>query len=151
MLNFSLFAASQWIIWLVLFVVFLVAEAATVGLTTIWFAGGALAALLTSLVTDNIIVQLVVFLIISFLLLYTVRPFALKYMKPRKTETNYKGAIGQSGRVIEEINNKLETGRIVVNGQEWMARTVNPDETIAVDEMVNVEEITGVKAMVTKA
>jgi len=151
MLNVSFLSASQWIIWLVLFVVFLAAEAATVGLTTIWFAGGALAALLTSLVTDNILVQLVVFLIVSFILLWTVRPFALKYMKPRKTETNYKGAIGQSGRVIEEINNKLETGRIVVNGQEWMARAADQDEIIPVDEMVSIQEITGVKAIVNRA
>lgn len=148
MIITNLLGISEWILWLVLFVVFLVAEAATVGLATIWFAGGALAALIVSLFTDSFIVQVLVFIIVSVVLLWAVRPFALKYMKPRKTETNYKGAIGKNARVLEKIDNARETGRVLCAGQEWMARSCNDATTIEVDEMVCIKEIKGVTAIV---
>ncbi|MCR5467399.1 MAG: NfeD family protein, partial [Lachnospiraceae bacterium] len=86
----TIFGISGWLLWLILFIAFLAAETLTVGLTTIWFAGGALVALFVSLAVPNFWVQIAVFIVVSVVLLWAVRPFALKYMKPRKTETNYK-------------------------------------------------------------
>ncbi|MCR5271585.1 MAG: NfeD family protein [Lachnospiraceae bacterium] len=139
---------GEWVIWLGLFIIFLVAEAVTVGLATIWFAGGALAALIISLFTDNFLIQVFVFIIVSIILLWAVRPFALKYMKPRKTETNYKETIGKSARVIEKIDNNMESGRVVSGGQEWMARSSVDRVTIETNSMVKILEIKGVKAIV---
>lgn len=136
--------------WLIAFVILTLIEIATMALTTVWFAGGAFAAFLVSLVGAGIEVQLAAFLIISFLLLFLTRPFAIKYINSNTVKTNAEGLIGCKARVTEEINNELERGTAVIGGQEWTARSKNPDEIILVGTMVVVQDIQGVKLIVKK-
>ena len=104
--------------WLGLLVVLLVIEIITLGLTTIWFAGGALVAFVASALGANMIVQIVLFLGVSFIMLYFTRPVAVKYLNNRTTKTNVEGLAGTTARVTGEINNLKGEGQAVVNGQE---------------------------------
>lgn len=134
--------------WLIAFVILIGIEIVTMALTTIWFAGGAFAAFLVALVGAGIEIQLATFLIVSFLLLFLTRPFAVKYINRNTVKTNAESLIGRRARVIEEINNQLEQGTAVLDGQEWTARSLDPDEIIPVGAMVEVEKIRGVKLIV---
>lgn len=96
---------KELIFWLVLMVVLLVIELITVGLTCIWFAGGALAAVIVSVAGGPIWLQAVVFLAVSLLMLYFTRPWAMKYIQPKKVRTNYEEALGKDVRVIERVDN----------------------------------------------
>lgn len=135
--------------WLIAFVVFVGIEIATMALTTIWFAGGAFAAFLISLTGLGVEVQLAVFLIVSFILLFLTRPFAAKYINSRTIRTNADSLIGLKARVTESIDNELGQGTAVVNGQEWTARALNPEEKIPQGTMVRIEKIQGVKLLVS--
>ena len=138
------------ICWLVLLIVLLGVEIVTVGLTTIWFAGGALAAFLANVLNAPIWLQIVLFIVVSLLLLLFTRPVMLKAMKSSELKTNVDGLIGVKAKVTETINNLDETGTAVVNGQEWTARNVNPEEVIEAGEIVEIVEISGVKLIVKK-
>ena len=109
--------------WLIGFVFLVIIEAATMALTTIWFAGGALAAFLSSLFHVSLEMQLLGFVIVSFVLLVFTRPFALKCLSGRVTRTNADSLIGSEVRVTEEINNQKGTGTVLAGGQEWTARS----------------------------
>lgn len=134
--------------WLIIFVVLVGIEAATMGLFTIWFAGGALAAFLVSLFHVGLMVQLVVFLVVSFLLLYFTRPILLRHINTKRVKTNVDSIIGMEARVTEDIDNFHATGVAVLNGQEWTARSVKDDEPIPAGKKVAVKEIKGVKLIV---
>ncbi len=136
--------------WLIGFAVLLAIEIMTMALTTIWFAGGAFAAFLVSLAGAGIEVQLAAFLIVSFLLLFLTRPFALKYINRNTVKTNAEGLVGQRARVTEDINNELECGTAVIGGQEWTARSEDPGKIIPAGTMVEVRDIQGVKLIVKK-
>lgn len=136
--------------WLIAFVVLLGIEAATMALTTIWFAGGALVAFLLALFGINIQVQLALFVIVSFLLLFFTRPFALKYVNRNTVRTNMDSLIGKSARVTVEINNAKEQGAAVLNGQEWTARALEENRIYPEGVMVKVKEIRGVKLIVSE-
>ena len=110
------------IYWLVAFVILVGIEIATMALTTIWFAGGAFVAFLLSLFGVPLEVQLAVFVVVSFILLFLTRPFASKYVNSNTVKTNADSLVGKEARVTEEINNDLGTGTAVVGGQEWTAR-----------------------------
>lgn len=138
------------IYWLILFVVLIGIEIATMALTTIWFAGGALAAFILSLFGAGLEVQLVVFLIISFLLLFFTRPWASKYLNKNTVKTNAEGLIGRTARITEEVNNQLGAGAAVIAGQEWTARALEELEIYPVGTMVIVQEIRGVKLIVSR-
>lgn len=88
--------------WLIALAVFLVIEIATLGLTTIWFAGGALIAFLLSLVTDNFILEFSAFIIVSLVLLFFTRPIAQRFFNKQRVKTNYESLIGRHGKVIEK-------------------------------------------------
>lgn len=135
--------------WLAAFVILVGIELATMALTTIWFAGGAFAAFLMSLIGVKIEIQLAAFLIVSFLLLFLTRPFAVGYINKNTVKTNVEGLIGKTARVTQTIQNELEEGTALLDGKEWTARSVNPDEVILKGSLVRVEEIQGVKLMVT--
>lgn len=135
--------------WLIAFVVFVGIEIATMALTTIWFAGGAFAAFLVSLTGVGVEPQLAVFLIVSFILLFLTRPFAAKYINSRTVKTNAESLIGCKARVTAQIDNTLGLGTAVVNGQEWTARALDPDEIIPKGTMVRIEKIQGVKLLVS--
>ena len=135
------------IIWLAILVVVLVIEIITLGLTTIWFAGGALVAFLASLLGMGLPVQIVLFFVVSLVLLLGTRPFAVKYFNKDRKKTNLESLIGAEALVLEEIHNLKASGRVQVNGQEWSARSSDGRE-IKCGEIVRIEAIRGVKLMV---
>ena len=132
---------------LAVFVLLIVIELATMGLTTIWFAGGAVAGFIASMLGANVVIQAVVFFVVSIVLLIFTRPFAVRYINSNKTKTNIDGLIGQEALVLEEINNIRETGCARLEGKEWTARSVD-DTVIPADTVVIVERIEGVKLIV---
>lgn len=134
--------------WLVLLVVLVAIEAATMGLFTIWFAGGALVAFLVSLFEVSLMVQLVVFVVVSFILLYFTRPVLLRHINTKRVKTNVDSIIGMEAKVMEKIDNYNATGMAVLNGQEWTARSEKDEEVIPAGERVIVKEVKGVKLIV---
>ena len=138
------------IFWLVLLIVFLVIEIATMGLTTIWFAGGALVALLSSFVGFKWPVQLIVFLLVSIALLVLTRPIALKYFNKERQKTNAESLIGQTALVMEDIDTLRGIGRVEVNGMEWSAKTEEVEGQIEKGQVVIIEGIQGVKLIVKR-
>lgn len=135
--------------WLAAFIIFLVYEIITLGLTSIWFAGGALAAFIISLLTGNIFIQGFVFVLVSLLLLFTVKPFASKYFNKSREKTNLDAILGRQAVVTKEIDNLKGTGEINMSGQIWTARSVN-DGIIKEESKVEIVLIEGVKAIVKK-
>lgn len=135
------------IVWVVLMVVFLVVEAATAGLTCIWFAIGSLAALIAALFGAQIWLQIVWFLVISFVTLYFTRPLVKKYVNSRSQPTNADMVIGKEALVTEDIDNVEATGAVSVGGKVWTARSA-AGETIKSGAVVNVLRIEGVKLIV---
>ena len=138
------------LIWLGLMLLFLGIESGTVTLVCIWFAGGALAALITSLFTDLLWVQAVVFLAVSCLLLASLRPLVRKFIKPKIVKTNVDSVIGTEGRVTQAIDNVAATGQVKLGAMYWTARSAN-GENIPEGALVRVERIEGVKVFVTLA
>lgn len=135
-------------LWLVALVAFLVIELITVGLTTIWLAGGALVAFILAISGVNVWVQIIAFVVVSFLLVYFTRPLAVKYLNPRRTRTNSDELIGETVKVIERIDNRAAAGRALARGMEWSARAVSDDMIIEKDALVKVLRIEGVKLIV---
>ncbi|MDE7016240.1 MAG: NfeD family protein [Lachnospiraceae bacterium] len=136
------------VIWLVLLVVLVVVELITMGLTTIWFAGGALAAALISIPGTPLALQILVFLVVSALLLYFTRPIAVKYFNRDRTRTNVESLIGRQAIVISEINNVEGTGQVNTGGMEWSARSSYHNIVIPVGAVVMILGIDGVKLIV---
>lgn len=132
-------------LWLGLMVIFLIIELLTVGLTSIWLSGGALVALLISLTGVGFVVQLLIFIGVSFLLLIFTRPFAVKYINRHPEKTNYEELIGKIVKVTETVDNYEQTGVAVVNGIEWTARSVSDKEKIEKGSLAEVTAISGVK------
>lgn len=135
-------------LWLLVFILLIGIEVATMALTTVWFAIGALGGLFASLLGANTTVQLVVFLVISFAVLYFYRPLALKYVNTRLTKTNVDDLVGKEGKITERVDNLSETGRMMVNGMDWSARTEKDGQVIEPDTIVRVIKVVGVKLIV---
>ena len=138
------------IFWLILFVILLVIEILTMGLTTIWFAGGALVAFILAFVGFGLPVQIIVFLLVSIGLLVLTRPIAMKFFNQERQKTNAESLIGQKAIVLERIDTLHGTGRAEVNGMEWSAKTDDSGETIDAGEVVVIEGIQGVRLVVRK-
>ena len=140
----------MWVFWLIAAGVFFIIEMATIGFLVFWLGIGALLAMVTSFITDNIIIQSVVFLISSSLLLVFTRPLVDKFIKiPKEVKTNAYSIIGKKGIVISKINNIEGNGQIKIDGDVWSAKSA--DETdIPKDTEVEIVEIDGVKAVVKK-
>ena len=132
------------IIWLGVLAVLLVIEGLTTALTTIWFAGGALAAGIGM----GIVPQLLLFFCVSLVLLFFTRPAALKLMRKDTEKTNVEGLLGKKAVVIQKINNLAQTGQVRINDIEWMARTSDDSVTIPVDTVVIIKAVHGVKLIV---
>lgn len=139
------------IIWIALIIVFAAVEIATVGLTTIWFAGGAIAALLCDAVGLGIGFQFAVFVVVSLVLLFFTRPWALKYLKPHLVRTNYEGNIGENVCITETVDNIKGTGTAVLKGQEWTARAYEEGKIFEAGTIVKVKEIRGVTLYVAES
>ena len=135
-------------LWLVLLILFLIAEGATAAVTTIWFAAGALVAMVASLLGAHIWLQVILFIVVSVGCLMALRPLLKKYITPKKIRTNVDAVIGSQGVVLEKIDNLAGTGRVKLNGMEWTARAENK-ECIEAGTVVRVERIEGVKVFVT--
>jgi membrane protein implicated in regulation of membrane protease activity len=136
--------------WLGLFIICLVFEIVTLGLTSIWFAGGALVAFIASLLGASQGVQIILFLLVSFLLLFFTRPLAKKYVNNNMTKTNADSLIGKEARVITDIDNINSVGDVIVAGQEWTARSDDSDVEIPAGTIVEILRIEGVKLIVRK-
>ena len=134
--------------WLALLIIFVVVECLTVGLVSIWFAGGALVAMLLAMAGAGAIWQDIVFLITSGLLLIITRPFVKKYLLNKKVKTNYQSVIGEVAKVTETIDNYNQTGTAFADGKEWTARSTEDTVTMEKDTLVKVVAIEGVKLMV---
>ena len=134
--------------WLLIFIVLLVIEIGTMGLTTIWFAGGALAAFIMGIIGFGTGVQIAVFSIVSIVLLVSTRPIALKYFNKERQKTNAESLIGKQALVLEEVDTLHNKGVVEVNGQEWSAKTEEPSGVIAKNTVVTIEGIQGVKLII---
>ena len=137
-------------VWLGLLILFLVIEIATVGLTTIWMAGGALGALILDLAGLNLWWQIGAFLVFSFTMLVFTRPFVVKYINSHHEKTNYEGIIGKVVRITEKVDNLQQTGTAVVNGLEWTTRAERDDVILDPGDLAKVGNISGVKLIVKK-
>lgn len=135
-------------IWLIVLVVLVVIELLTMGLTTVWFAGGALMATIASLVHAPVVIQIILFLVTSALLLYFTRPVAVKYFNRDRVRTNAESLVGRQAIVISEIDNLQGIGQVNVGGMEWSARTRTDGVTLPVGAVVIVFAIDGVKLIV---
>ena len=135
-------------IWLGLVALFLAVEAATVTMVSLWFAGGALAALVVSATGGPVGFQVGVFLVVSAVLLSLLRPMARKLFTPKLTKTNVDSIIGTQGYVTSDIDNMAATGTVKLGAMEWTARSVD-GSPIPKGTLVKVEKIEGVKAFVS--
>lgn len=138
----------QAVIWLVLLVLLLAVEALTLGLTTIWFAGGSLAAFGLALAGADIFIQLVCFCAVSVILLLVTRPAAVRWLNRDRVKTNAESLIGTVGVVTEEIDNLHSAGQVQVRGQEWTARSSEDAARIPAGRRVIIQKISGVKLIV---
>ena len=138
------------IIWLVLMVLFCVVEASTVSMVSLWFAAGALAAMVVSLLGGAEWLQALVFLAVSAILLTALRPLVRKYLTPRITATNLDSVIGSTGLVTVAVDNIAAEGQVKLGTMVWTARSTSGDP-ISVGTLVRVDRIEGVKVFVTPA
>ena len=136
------------IIWLVLMVICLVVEALTVSMVTLWFAAGAVVALLLSLLHLQVWVQVVVFFVVSIALLACMRPMFRRHVAPKLTPTNVDAIVGTRAVVTAEIDNVCAAGQVKLNGMDWSARSAT-GEIIPAGTQVRVERVEGVKLFVT--
>ena len=138
------------LLWLGILAVLLIIEAATVGLVTVWFAGGALAAAIASGAGAGAVTQWLLSLRVSLVLLFFTRPLAVRYMKRGIPRTNVNSLIGKKAVVIQKIDNLSQTGQVRINDIEWMARTESDGEKIPEESVVEIEAVRGVKLIVKK-
>ena len=136
------------IIWLALTAVLLIIEIATLGLTTIWFAAGALFAFFAALLGMNQGIQIGVFVVVSVVLLFFTRPLAVKYLNTKTIKTNTEALVGKTARVIVDINNLKSQGQVVINGLEWTARSSDDTVVFKIGDVVTIVGIEGVKLIV---
>lgn len=136
--------------WLVALIIFAVAEAATVGLVSIWFAGGALIALIVAGLGGQLWLQIVLFLVVSCVMLALLRPMVRKFSVPHRVRTNADRHLGQTALVTEEIDNLREVGAVRLDGVVWSARSES-GEIIPQGALITVQRIEGVKVWVTLA
>ena len=136
------------IFWLVLLIICIGIEVATMGLTTIWFAGGALVAIFAAVVGAPIWLQAIIFIVVSLVLLFFTRPIDFKYFNKDRVKTNVESMVGRQAIVISEIDNLQGIGQVTVGGQEWSARSAEDQAKIAVGAVTVVVAISGVKLIV---
>ena len=135
-------------IWLILAVLFLIAEAATVTMVSLWFAGGCLVALVIGMLGGSWGLQVGAALAVSAVLLACLRPMVKKHFTPKLTKTNVDAIIGSQGYVTADIDNMAATGKVKLGAMEWTARSVD-GSLISKGTLVKVEKIEGVKAFVS--
>ena len=136
------------IFWLVVLIVAIGVEVYSLGLTSIWFAGGALVSILAAILHAPIYLQIILFFLVSMVLLVFTRPVAVRYFNKDRVKTNVESMVGRQAVVTGEIDNLQGIGQVTVGGQEWSARSVDEGLRIPVGSVVNVVSISGVKLVV---
>lgn len=136
------------VVWLVILVALVVIELISMGLTTIWFAGGALVAALISIPGTPIPLQILIFLVVSAVLLYFTRPIAVKYFNRDRVRTNVESMVGRQAIVISEINNVEGVGQVNTGGMEWSARSSYNNVILQPGAVVTILGVDGVKLIV---
>ena len=136
------------IFWLVAMVIFMAAEAMTVTLVSVWFAAGALGAVIVALLGGGLVMQVTVFLALAVALLLSLRGIVRKHFNPRISKTNVDSVIGATGVVVTPVNNIAALGQVQIGGVEWSARS-SDNSHIPAGTLVKVEKIEGVKVFVT--
>lgn len=144
------FLENTHLVWLGLFILLIVIELFTVGLTTIWFAGGALAAMLADILGADILAQVLIFLAVSCVLLFFTRPWAMKHLNRKRVRTNYESEIGKIIKLTEKVDNLNQTGKSIVDGQEWTVRSRDDREILEEGSLAKVIAVSGVKLIVEK-
>lgn len=142
-------SVSMEIIWLAGVVAFIILEAVTYQLISIWFVLGAIGGLIAAMCGASFTVQMIVFLAAAILFLVLLRPISLKLIKKQDFKTNADSLIGKSILITEEVNNIRGTGQGKVNGMVWTVRSEG-DDTIAAGELAHIKSIDGVKLIVEK-
>lgn len=138
------------VVWLAVLIVLVVIEIFTMGLTTIWFAGGALVAIVVAALGGPVWLQILLAGIVAAVLLFFTRPVAVKYFNRDRERTNAESLVGRQAIVLSEINNLQGIGQVTVNGMEWTARTTVDGQTISPGEVVVIRGINGVKLLVER-
>jgi membrane protein implicated in regulation of membrane protease activity len=141
---------SMAIVWLAIAIVLSIIELTTMGLVTIWFAAGALVALLLSLVGVPFLVQVAAFLVVSVAVLLLVRPLAAKYVNSKAQKTNIDAVIGRKLVVKKEIDNLKGTGKVDMDGSTWMAVSTVDNIVIPEGTIVRVVKVSGAKLIVER-
>ena len=136
------------VFWLVVLVVLVIIELLTMGLTTVWFAGGAFIAAIAALFHAPIVLQVILFLFVSAILLLFTRPLAVKYFNKDRVRTNAESLVGRQAIVISEVDNLQGIGQVNVGGMEWSARTRTDGVKLPVGTVTTVLAINGVKLIV---
>lgn len=136
---------NQMIAWIAVLIVAVVVEIITLGLSSIWFAGGALIALIIAALHGPFWLQVVSFLVVSLLLLIFTRPIAVKYFNRDRIRTNVESIVGRQAIVLAEVSNLRGTGQVSVGGQEWSARSADNDVDLQEGSVVEVVAVSGVK------
>lgn len=150
MLIGSTFVVNMAVVWLVAMVVLLIVEAIVPGLVSIWFAIGALAALIAALLNAPLWLQVAWFLAVSVATLVLTRPLAQRYVNSRVQPTNADALIGRDCVVTEDIDNLAGTGAVKIGGKVWTARAEDENEKYAQGDVVKAVRIEGVKLIVKK-
>ena len=138
------------IVWLVLIVFFVIAEALTYGLVTIWFAGGALAAAIAAFMDTTLLQQVLIFSGVSLLLLLVTRPLAKRFMAKDTPKSSVNSHVGHTAIVTEEIDNRSQKGKVRIYDVDWLAVSASDEEVIPVGSVVLVKEVRGVRLIVEK-
>ncbi len=138
------------ILWLILLVAFAIVEGVTVSLVSVWFIGGAAAALIAALCGAEVWLQVVLFFGVSIVLLLCLRPLSKRLLKQKKVATNADSNIGKEAIVTEEIDNLQGKGAVKIAGVEWSARSED-GSVIEKDAVVRILRIEGVKVCVQRA
>lgn len=136
--------------WLIAMIVFVILELPTMGITTIWFALGSLTALAVAAVGGSMWLQVMVFLLVSFVTLICFRKAVVSLFNKNRELTNAEGLIGKNAIVTEDISNLLGVGQVIVTGQEWTARSFQDEITLQKGEVVVIRAIQGVKLIVER-
>ena len=138
-------------VWLGLMIILGVIELLTLGLTSIWFAAGALVAFIVAMIGLRFSIQLIVFVVVSLVLLFFTRPLAQKYLNSETTKTNAEALIGRTVRVTGDVSNLKDEGQVTVNGLEWTARSSDDTQVFRKGDLVKIIRIEGVKLIVEKS
>ncbi len=136
------------VFWVAVIIIAIIVELVTVGLVSIWFIFGGIVAAVAAALGAPIWLQVVLFLGVSLGSMVLTRPWAVKYLNSKRVKTNVDAVIGSEVKVVETIDNNNGTGRAILNGLEWTARSRDPEIRIEAGQMVKVLEVQGVKLIV---